>query len=73
MTPPPHLPPSRFRVKMFLKTKGRKENKYIKIVLLAKSKLNSIKKIISKALIDFDISNDEFTVVINEEQSYFKL
>ena len=58
---------------MFLKTKGRKEKKYIKIVLLAKSKLNSIEKIVSKALIDFDISHDEFTVVINEKQSYFKL
>lgn len=32
--------------------------------------MNSIEKIISKALIDFDSSHDEFTLVINEGQHY---
>ena len=36
-----------------------KEKKHEKIVLLAKSKLNSIEALISKALIDSNISNDE--------------
>lgn len=40
------------------------------ITLSARSKLNSIEKIISKALIDFDSSHDEFTLVINEGQHY---
>ena len=36
----------------------KKKNKYDKIVLLAKSKLNSIKVLISKSLIDSVISHD---------------
>lgn len=43
-----------------------------KITLLARSKLNSIEKIISNTLIDSDISRDQFTPVINEEQNYFR-
>ena len=41
-----------------------------KITLSARSKLNSIEKIISKALIDFDSSHDEFALVINDGQHY---
>ena len=40
---------------------------------MARSTLNRIEKIISKALIDSDISHKEFTLVINEEQNYFGL
>ena len=36
----------------------KNKNKYDKIVLLAKSKLNSIKVLISKSLIDSVISHD---------------
>ena len=42
-----------------------KKNKHDKIVLLAKSKLNSIEVLISKALIDSVISQDEFVLVNN--------
>ena len=38
----------------------KKQKKYDKIVLLAKSKLNSINVLISKALIDSVINHDEF-------------
>ena len=38
----------------------KKKRKYDKIVLLAESKLNSIKVLISKALIDLNISHNEF-------------
>ena len=38
----------------------KKKKKHDKIVLLAKSKLNSIEVLISKALIDSVISHDEF-------------
>ena len=64
-------------IKMFLKTMVReKKKRHKKITLLVSSKLNSIKKIyiyISKALINSDISHDEFAVVINEEQIHFRL
>ena len=58
---------------MLLKKNEKEKNKHRKITLLAGSKLNNIEKIISKALIDSDISYDEFTLVINEEQNYFRL
>ena len=35
------------------------------MILLAKSKLNSIKVLISKALIDLSINYDEFTLINN--------
>ena len=37
----------------------KKKKKHVKIVMLAKSKLNSIELLISKALIDSVISHDE--------------
>ena len=35
--------------------------------------MNSTETILPKELIDSDISHEEFTLVINEEQSYLKL
>ena len=40
------------------------------MVLLAKSKLNSIKVLISKALIDSNISDDEFVLINNVLKEY---
>ena len=48
---------------------GKENNKQRKITLLTKTKLNSIEKKISKALIDSDISHNEFTLVINEKKN----
>ena len=48
------------RYKSIIKKKKRKHNK---ILLLAKSKLNSIKVLISKALINSNISHDEFVSI----------
>ena len=42
-----------------------KKNKYNKIVSLAKSKLNGIEVLISKSLIDSNISHDEFVLINN--------
>ena len=42
-----------------------KRKKHDKIVLLAKSKLNKIEMLLSKTLIDSNISHDEF-VLIND-------
>ena len=41
--------------------------------MLAGSKLNSIENKISKALIDNDISHEDFEIVINEEKKYQEL
>ena len=43
----------------------KNEKKHDEIVLFAKSKLNSIEVLISKALIDWVISHDEFVVIDN--------
>ena len=43
----------------------KKRKRYDKIVLLAKSKLNNIEVLISKALIDWNISHDEFVLINN--------
>ena len=45
-----------------------------RIILLAKSKLNSIEILISKALIDFSISYDEFVLIndVLKEYDYMK-
>ena len=48
----------------------KKKKKHDKIVLLAKSKLNSIKVLISKALIDSNISHDEFVLMNNVQKKF---
>ena len=44
-----------------------------KIVMLARSKLNSIEKKISEAIINNEISHEDFTTIINEEKNYREL
>ena len=48
----------------------KKKKKHVKIVLLAKSKLNSIEVLISKTLIDSGISYDEFVLINNVIKEY---
>ena len=48
----------------------KKKNKHDKIVLLAQSKLNNIEVLISKALIDSNISHDEFVLINNVLKEY---
>ena len=43
----------------------KKEKKHDKTISLVKSKLNSIKVLISQALIDSNISHDEFVLINN--------
>ena len=38
--------------------------------MLAKSKLNSIETLMSQALIDLDISHEEFKIIVNEKEKY---
>ena len=41
--------------------------------MLAKSKLNSIKTLISQALIDLKISHEESKTIVNEKEKYEKM
>ena len=47
-----------------------KKKKHNKIVMLAKSKLNSIETLMSQALIDLDISHEEFKRKEINERKY---
>ena len=40
---------------------------------MAKSKLNSIETLISQALIDMEISHEEFITILNEKDKYEKI
>ena len=40
------------------------------MIKLAKIKLNSIDTLISQALIDMDISHEEFTTILKEKERY---
>ena len=57
-------------IKTYKSTIKKKKKKHDKIVLLGKSKLNSIEVLISKALIDSVISNDEFVLINNVLKEY---
>ena len=48
----------------------KKKKKHDKIILLAKTKLNSIEVLISKTLIDLNISHDEFVLINNALKEY---
>ena len=58
---------------MILNATVNKKKKHNKIVMLARSKLNSIESKISKALMDNEISHDDFEKIINEEKKYPEL
>ena len=51
----------------------KKKRKNVKIVLLARSKLISTEALISKALIDSNVSHDEFVLINNVLKEYSKM
>ena len=57
-------------LKKLLDITRKKEKKHDKILMLAKSKLNSINTLISQALIDMDISHEEFITILKEKDRY---
>ena len=57
-------------IKNFLKTIRNKKKKHDKTVMLARRKLNSIESKISEALINNEISNEDFMTILNEEDKY---
>ena len=48
--------------------KGNKRKKHNKIVMLDRSKLNSIESKISEASIKNEISHEDFTTIINNDK-----
>ena len=59
--------------KKLLTAARNKNKKHDKIVMLARSKLNSIESKISEALINNEISHEDFMTIINEEKKYREL
>ena len=57
-------------VKKLLNVTRKKKKKHNKIVMLAKSKLNSIATLMSQALIGLDISYEEFKTNVHEKEKY---
>ena len=51
----------------------KNQKKHNKIELLAKTKLNSMEVLISKALIDSNISHDEFILINNELKQFYDM
>ena len=57
-------------VKKLLNITRNKKEKHDKILMLAKTKLNSIGTLISQALIDMGISHEEFVTIFKEKDKY---
>ena len=57
-------------MKKLLNITRKKKKKHNKIITLSRNKLNIIETLISQALIDFDISYEEFSKIIYEKNSY---
>ena len=55
-------------IKKLLKTTRNKKKKHNKIIMLARTKLNSIESKVSEALVNSEISHEDFMVIVNEEK-----
>ena len=53
--------------------KPNKKKKHDKILTLAKIKLSSIGTLISQALIDMEITHEEYNAITKEEDKYEKM
>ena len=56
-------------IKKLLRITRNKKKKHDKILVLAKTKLDSIETLVSQALIDMEISHEEFNVIFREKQN----
>ena len=57
-------------IKKFLSITRNKKKKHDKILMLTKSKLDSIEPLVSQALIDMEISHEEFKAIIWGKEKY---
>ena len=60
-------------IKKLLNMTINKKKKHDQLLMLAKSKFNSIETLISQALIDLDISHEEFIMILNEKDKYERM
>ena len=60
-------------IKKLLSTAIKKKKKHDLILMLAKSKYNSIEALISKTLNEINISHKEFITILNEKDKYEKM
>ena len=60
-------------IKILLSITRNKKKKHDKILMLAKSKLNSIETLVSQALIDIEISHEEFNMILKEKDKCEKM
>ena len=58
--------------KLLYETKKRKK-KHNKVLYLGKNKLDCIELLISEAIIDLQISHEEFEMIVNEKKDYDKI
>ena len=56
-------------IKKLLSITGKKKKKHDRILMLAKSKLNSIEILVFQTLIDMEISHKEFNAIIRERRN----
>ena len=57
-------------IKKLLSTTRKKKKNHDKILMLARSKLNSMETLISQALIGINISHEEFITILKEKDRY---
>ena len=57
-------------IKKLLTITRDKKKKHNKIIMLPKSKLNSIEILMSQALIDLDINHEDFKTIVREKEKY---
>ena len=60
-------------IKKLLSIIRNKKKKHDKILMLAKSKLNSTETLVSQALINMEISNEEFNTIMEDKDKYEKM
>ena len=60
-------------IKKLLSTTIKKKKKHDQILMLAKSKYNSVEALISQVLNDIDISHEEFITTLKEKDRYERM
>ena len=60
-------------VKKLLNITRKKKKKHNRILMLAKTKLNSIEILVLQVLIDMEISHEEFIAILKEKDKYEKI
>ena len=60
-------------IKKLLSITRNKKKKHDNILMLDKSKLDSIETLVSQALIDMEISHEKFNAIIREKEKYERM